>query len=220
MSRLHLRPIHLLTERVVVRRPADTTDGQGGYTEAMRFQYSVRGRVVMSGGERARLDSASGKLLALQTASAWIDALPFIGAKATAVLQQTNVYANDVGVGGNAITVRFLLPGVDGAISVAVAGLAITVTLARTGGVSVSTAAQVVAAISANLDASALITAWTVSGATVQTAIGPVSLTGGVDAVIPRERDELVSGKGVVWQIVSAGEQNGLVKLQLVARTR
>lgn len=219
MSLASLRPRHMLIQRFVVRRPAHTSDGQGGFTDTMPQLDDVRGRLAMMPGQRAMIDPVTGKLIAFTTATAWLDALSFLGVRATRTIQDCKFTANDLGTGGNSITVAFLLPGTDGALSVSVSGNAITVTLQRTGGVSVSTAQQVVDAVNGNTNAAGLVTAH-VSGtaATVQVAQSVLALTSGVNSTLPREGDEVVAPSGSVWNVLSAGEQNGLVQCQLVGK--
>lgn len=97
------------------------------------------------------------------------------------------------GVVGNAITITYVdPPGNNVALSVAVAGTAITVTLATDGVSAVtSTAAQVRDAVNAHAGASALVTAanaGTDNGTGVVTAVGPLALTGGTDWTIGTAR--------------------------------
>lgn len=65
--------------------------------------------------------------------------------------------ARDYGASGNSITVQYVDPGADSALSVAVAGPAITVTLAYAEAAITSTAAEVLAAIEAHPQARALV---------------------------------------------------------------
>ncbi|TLM80280.1 MAG: hypothetical protein FDZ70_01365 [Actinobacteria bacterium] len=98
--------------------------------------------------------------------------------------------AKTAGVAGNSYFVRYLDPGVAGALSVAVlantpaAGqTTVQVTLAHDGVAPTSTANDVVAAIKASAGAAALIDCIvSAGGATVVAAAGPTALAGGVDA--------------------------------------
>lgn len=86
------------------------------------------------------------------------------------------------GVGGNSIRITLSNPGGNGTLSVAVATLDITVTLARTGGSITSTAAQVIAAIQASNDADALVSVEnnsTSTGAGIVAAVSQTNLANG-----------------------------------------
>ena len=177
----------------------------------------VRGAVAMNSGQRTTIDPTTGKLIGWTSAIAWLDAYTMLGVQASLTLQDVLFTANDDGTDGNGIRVRYVLPGVDGAIAITVSGNDITVTLARTGGVSVSTGVAVAAAVNANADAGALVTAASMS-ATVQTAVAFTSLSGGVNKAVPRERDEIAAPDGQVWMVVSAGLANGLFQCSLVGK--
>ncbi len=92
-----------------------------------------------------------------------------------------------LGTAGNAITITTINPGAGGVLAVAVAGTAITVTLATNGaGVITSTAADVIGAIRANLDANALVHVESErghNGLGLVTAAGPTALAGGVASI-------------------------------------
>ena len=101
--------------------------------------------------------------------------------------------AREAGVGGNSITVRYVDPaGNNAALSVTVAGTAITVNLATNGsGTITSTAAQVAAAIAAKQQASVLVDVENAAGndgTGVVTALAATPLTGGVSYVIGSSR--------------------------------
>jgi len=95
--------------------------------------------------------------------------------------------ARAAGVGGNAITVALVNPGVGGTLAVAVAAAAITVTLATDGaGVITTIANDIIAAIRANADANALVyieSERAHDGSGLVTAIGATNLANGVAAI-------------------------------------
>lgn len=93
------------------------------------------------------------------------------------------------GVPGNSITVALVNPGGTGALSVAVSGKAITVTLGRTSGTITSTAAQVITAIQASVAASALVTVDDTGASTGAVAVGAVAAT------------NLAGGRGSRWTL-------------------
>lgn len=111
-----------------------------------------------------------------------------IAATLTTALAGANndmTYTADVaGSGGNAITVAYVVAGLNTALSVGVVGNAITVNVATDGaGAATSTAAQVKTAVDASAPASALISVANAggdSGAGVVTAMAATALTGGV----------------------------------------
>jgi hypothetical protein len=92
--------------------------------------------------------------------------------------------ADTAGVGGNSITVAYVVSGLSTALSVAVVGTAITVTVATDGaGAATSTAAQIKTAIEASGPAAALVdiaNAGGDTGAGVVTAMAATPLAGGV----------------------------------------
>lgn len=96
------------------------------------------------------------------------------------------LFASSVyGTGGNATTIQLVNPGAPNvALSVAVAGTAVTVTLATNGASALtSTWAQVAAAINGNAAAAALMSAVVLqNGSTVAAAIGLTNLAGGAAA--------------------------------------
>lgn len=106
------------------------------------------------------------------------------GGFASLVVTDITYTAVNQGTGGNAITVVYVVAGNNTALSVAVAGSAITVNLATNGGgVGTSTAAQVQAAIAASAPATALVTAAvTGTAATVQVAHAAANLAGATAA--------------------------------------
>jgi predicted regulator of Ras-like GTPase activity (Roadblock/LC7/MglB family) len=91
--------------------------------------------------------------------------------------------AKVAGPGGNSITVSYVVSGLNTALSVSVAGFAITVTVATDGaGNPTSTASQVLAAIQGNQDAAALVTAALApsnDGSGIVTALAATALSGG-----------------------------------------
>lgn len=114
--------------------------------------------------------------------------------QACAILQTGTVPANNAilwtavpeGTAGNSIRVALSNPGGTGTLSVSVSGNDITVTLARTGGVITSTAADVIAAIKAHSGASALVRASnysTSNGTGLVVAVSLTYLAGGSDTV-------------------------------------
>jgi hypothetical protein len=84
---------------------------------------------------------------------------------------------------GELISVEFVDPGVDGAISVGVVGTAITVTLAYALGAVTSTMAQIAAAIAASSAASALVTATATGVTTTIAAAMALTLLAGAGAM-------------------------------------
>jgi hypothetical protein len=87
------------------------------------------------------------------------------------------------GVAGNAVSVELVVAGNDTPLSVEVLGQAVTVNLATDGaGDPVSTADQVVAAVTGTPEAAALVTAETQDTGVVQTAAA-ANLSGGMDAL-------------------------------------
>lgn len=103
------------------------------------------------------------------------------------LINQTLQYdAVTAGSAGNNITIRLVNPGVDGALSVAVVGTAITVTLARASGILTTTANDLVTAIQGSVPASALtnITVASGDGTNVLTALPTTHFTGGVDSIM------------------------------------
>jgi hypothetical protein len=119
---------------------------------------------------------------------------PINGVQATLTSDMTNENADitltavDFGAGGNSISVVYINPGAEAALSVTVAGNAITVNLASSADPAItSTAAQVVEAINEHAEASLLVLAtYEGSGAGVVNAKSVASLTGGV-TVTPGE---------------------------------
>lgn len=96
--------------------------------------------------------------------------------------------AKDHGVGGNAITVRYVVAGNNTPLTVAVAGNAITVNVATdAGGVVTSTAALVRAAVKASVPAMALLGsvefAAANDGSGLVVALAATNLAGGAEAV-------------------------------------
>lgn len=88
------------------------------------------------------------------------------------------------GTGGNSISVTYVNPGGAGALSVAVVGTDITVTLAYSGAIT-STAAEVKAAVEAKAEAAALVTVSYPTGndgSGVVTAVSKTTLAGGAAA--------------------------------------
>lgn len=108
---------------------------------------------------------------------------------AASLVQNGITYTAPAGSAGNSTTVTTAAGGpLNRALSVGVAGSAITVTPATNGaGAISSTQAQVAAAVNANGPAAALVTASGGTGALV-VAAGPTSLAGGSDYVIGRQR--------------------------------
>lgn len=99
----------------------------------------------------------------------------------TSLLFASTVY----GTGGNATTIHLVNPGAPNVpLSVAVAGSAVTVTLATDGGSALtSTWSDVAAAINGNAAAAALMSAVLLAnGSSVATAIGTTNLAGGAPA--------------------------------------
>lgn len=89
------------------------------------------------------------------------------------------------GVGGNAITVKYTNPGGAGALSVAVVGTAIDVTLAHDGAAITSTAEDVAGEIAATPAAAALVTVANAAGndgTGLVTAMAATNLAGGAAA--------------------------------------
>jgi hypothetical protein len=120
------------------------------------------------------------------------DAVAAIAAALTAVMTAPNANirytAVAAGTGGNAITVAYVVPaGAGAALSIGVAGNAITVNSATAGaGVASSTAAQVIAAIIASGPASALVTAalsGNADGTGIINAMAATNLAGGAAAI-------------------------------------
>lgn len=104
------------------------------------------------------------------------------GGFAALIVADITYTAVNQGTGGNAITVVYVVAGNNTALSVAVAGSAITVNLATNGGgAATSTAAQVQAAVAASVAASALVnSAVTGTAATVQAAHAVANLAGAI----------------------------------------
>lgn len=99
--------------------------------------------------------------------------------------------AKTKGAPGNSVAVFYVDPGVLAALSISVKGKTITVSLENNAvPVLISTADAVIAAVNADPDASALVTAARKSGQNgtgVCTASGPGLLTGGVDEAPPSQ---------------------------------
>lgn len=116
-----------------------------------------------------------------------VTTLGFVKAAYTTALTGTNndlvFTAKDGGPGGNEITIVYVVAGTNTALSVTVAGKAITVNVATNGAsAATSTSAQVKAAIEGNADASRLVTvahSGADTGAGVVTALSVQSLAGG-----------------------------------------
>lgn len=109
--------------------------------------------------------------------------------------------AKTAGTGGNAITVAYIDPSAnDAVLAISVVGSAITVNLATSSeGAITSTAADILAAIEADEEASALVTvtnAGSDTGAGVVTALAAASLTGGTTEIIA---GALVVSDGSNW---------------------
>jgi hypothetical protein len=96
--------------------------------------------------------------------------------------------ARDRGVGGNSITVRYVVAGNNTPLTVSVSTLAITVNVATDGGgAATSTGTLVAAAVAASTPANALVTvanSGADTGAGVVAAFTVQSLAGGTDFVI------------------------------------
>lgn len=105
--------------------------------------------------------------------------------------------ARDYGTAGNSITVQYVDPGADSALSVSAAGPAITVTLAYAEAAITSTAAEVLAAIEADPKANSL-----VSVALDATDSNPDDGSGVVTAIA---KTALADGAGTGIGIVSKG---------------
>ena len=111
----------------------------------------------------------------------------------TLEVQDLTYTAKTAGVAGDSITIAYIdPPGNNVALSVAVTGTDIVVTLATNGSsVVTSTAAQIKAAVDAKVEAAALVSvAVTGTGTTVQAAAGATPLAGGAD-----ETDGSIDGK-------------------------
>lgn len=107
------------------------------------------------------------------------------------------------GVGGNSITIAFVDPGSDADLSIAVTGSAIVVNLGYASSAIVSTANDVIAAILASPEASALVTADAGSGTgvSVVAAASAAAMSGGsngtaVYSEIPGVGDIEIPGQG------------------------
>ena len=107
-------------------------------------------------------------------------------APATLIDQDIEYDAVVAGSAGNNITIRYIDPGVNGALSISVTGTAITATLARAGGVLTTTANDLVSAIQGNAPASALVNISIASGdgTNVLTALPTTHLAAGADRVM------------------------------------
>lgn len=105
------------------------------------------------------------------------------GKKAVLTNQSVTYTAVTAGTAGNSITIRLIDPGVDGALSIAVVGTAITATLAYATGAVTTTATQLVAAVNANVDAAALVLA-SGSGASPLTALSATPLATGANSEV------------------------------------
>jgi len=107
--------------------------------------------------------------------------------------------AVEEGTAGNAVSVTMQNPGGSGGLSVSVSANDVTVTLARSGGVITSTAADVIAAVNAHSGASALVRAKnysTSSGAGLVAAVSKTNLSGGSDTWLYENVAEVISVSG------------------------
>ncbi len=97
--------------------------------------------------------------------------------------QAVTYTAQAAGAAGNSITIHLIVPGVDGALSIAVVGTAISVTLARAAGLVTTTASSLVTAVNANGPANALVQA-SGAGAGALIALATTHLAGGSDGEV------------------------------------
>jgi flagellin len=110
------------------------------------------------------------------------------------------------GAAGNNTTVTFVNPGSTASLGVTVSGTNITVNLGYASGAVTSTAQDVINAIAANSQASALVTATaTGTASTVQAAAVSANLTGGTD---PTAVVKLTSGTGASFAVNAEGASN------------
>ena len=115
--------------------------------------------------------------------------------------------ADEAGEAGNGIRVRIVAGQADGALSVAVEGRTVTVTLAATAeGEPASTALEVVTAFNADADASALATASNPgTGADNARPTAAFSLSGGQDEPFPMNTPALVNNSSRIALLGEAG---------------
>ena len=118
------------------------------------------------------------------------------------------VTADDVGTDGDDISIAIAAPGAN--LAIAVADKAITVTPAAA-----STAAQVLAAINADADASALVTASlpsTSNGSAVVAAVAETSLAGGEDPALVLDTPTLLTTAAQIAALGDAGSLPAAVR--------
>ncbi len=106
-----------------------------------------------------------------------------INVQATLVNQGVTYTAVSRGTAGNAVTIRLINPGVDGALSINVVGSAITATLAYALGAVTTTAAQLITAMNLSAPAALLVVA-SGAGASPLAALVATHLAGGIDSSI------------------------------------
>lgn len=97
--------------------------------------------------------------------------------------------ANQRGTNGNSVRVRYVVSGVTTPLSVVVAGNDITVNVETMASAGVSTATQVIAAVTASVPATALVSAANATsntGAGVVAALAYTNLAGGVQQTVGR----------------------------------
>lgn len=104
-------------------------------------------------------------------------------AQAALADQGITYQAKRAGTAGNSITIHIINPGASHALTIAVAGTAITITLAHNGSVVTTTATLLVAALTADSNVTALLNV-SGSGASPMTALASTPLAGGIDSVI------------------------------------
>ena len=220
---MNLRPVHLLTDALLIRRPTQTPDGQGGFTQVMVDVATVPGRVAITTGQSAHIDPSTGRILSLTTATGWLDqdGLPDTLA-ASLIGTDIRFTATTPGPLGNRISVQMVVPVGSGPLTITTVGLKVTITLAATSGTPTSTAAQVVDAVNLDPAASALVTAslrLMAYGPNVQAAMATTKLGGGSTFGLPDDGDLIVTPDGEVWSVVNSGVENRLVQVQLVGKT-
>ena len=143
-----------------------------------------------------------------------------VGAGAAAI----EVMARAGGVAGNALTVALVDPGANGApLTIAVAGSAVAVTLATgPGGAITSTVAEVMNAINAHAEASALVIAGVARGAvgvTVVVAVVATALAGGAGQTYEAGTDyTLAAATGVVTRLAAGAIMPGQAVLARYTR--
>lgn len=134
------------------------------------------------------------------------------GTAASKIIQDLTYTADEVGTGGNAISVTYVDPGAnDQALSVGVVGSAITVNLATgPAGAITSTATEIKTAVDAFGAAAALVNiAVSGVGANVQTAQVLTLLESGVNPAITSTADQVVTALGLVASVTALVDITG-----------